>query len=53
MTEFDPESIPEDEEVDDTIPHPSPAEIGLLSIHDPDFIEELDRRAADGSPGIP
>jgi hypothetical protein len=53
MTEFDPEHIWDEEEIDDTIPHPSPDELGLLSIDDPGFIAELDRRAADNSPGIP
>jgi len=53
MTEFHPECVPDEEEIDWTIPHPSPDELGLLSIDDPDFINELDRRAADDSPSIP
>jgi len=53
MKEFDPGAIPEDEDIDDSIPHPSPGELDIMSIDDPDFIEELDRRWADDSPGIP
>ena len=30
-----------------------PCPPGIMSIHDPDFIEELERRANDGSAGIP
>jgi hypothetical protein len=53
MNGFDPNSIPEDGEIDISIPHPSPDELGVLSIHDPNFIEQLDRRAADDSGSIP
>jgi hypothetical protein len=40
-------------EVDDSIEHPSPDERGLLCFDDPDFLEQLERRSADNSPGIP
>ena len=30
-----------------------PAELDLLSMDDPNLIEELDRRSADDAPGIP
>lgn len=52
MAKFEPNWIPDDD-VDWSIPHPSPDEIGLWSVDDPGFIEELDRRAADDEPGIP
>ncbi len=52
MTDFHSESMPEEEEIDDSTQPPSPDEIGLWSIHDPGFLEELDRRFADDSPGI-
>ena len=53
MDELHSEDMPEEDDIDDTIPHPSPDEIGLWSIHDPGFLEELERRFADGSPGVP
>jgi hypothetical protein len=53
MTEFHSEGMPDEDDIDDSIPHPSPDEVGLWSIHDPGFLEELDRRSADDSPGIP
>jgi len=53
MNDFDPNSTPEDDEIDASISHPSPDELGVLSIHDPDFIEQLNRRAADDSGKIP
>jgi hypothetical protein len=53
MGGFDPDAISQDQDIDESIPHPSPDEIGIMSIYDPNFLEELDRRAADGSPTIP
>ncbi|MGD9636894.1 MAG: hypothetical protein AB7G28_05665 [Pirellulales bacterium] len=50
------QSIDEDDfegEIDDSIEHPSPDELGLLCFDDPDFLEQLERRSADNSPGIP
>lgn len=48
-------SLPENERLDlaarllDTVP----AELDLLSIDDPDLIDQLDRRAADDSGAVP
>jgi hypothetical protein len=39
MTEFQSEGMPEEDDIDDMIPHPSPDEVGLWSIHDPGFLE--------------
>ena len=52
MTEIRYE-MPDEDDIDDTIPHPSPDELGLLSLDDPDLIQELDRRWADDSSTIP
>jgi len=35
------------------IEHPDPDELGLWCIDDPGFLDELDRRVNDGTPGIP
>jgi hypothetical protein len=43
----------DDDDLDDTIDHPSPDELNLFCIDDPKLIEELDRRMADESPGVP
>jgi hypothetical protein len=53
MNDFDPNSISEDDHIDTSIPHPSIDELGVLSMHDPDFIEQLNRRAADDAGCIP
>jgi hypothetical protein len=41
------------DDVDDSIEHPSPDELGLLCFDDPDFLEQLERRFQDNSPTIP
>jgi hypothetical protein len=42
-----------DDDIDNSIDHPSPDDLGLLCFDDPNLLEELDRRMIDGSPGIP
>lgn len=49
MSEFHFEEMPEEDEIDDTIP----PELDLLSLDDPNLIEELDRRVADDAGLIP
>ena len=53
MAEFRSEHTPDEDEIDDSILHPSPEETGLWSIDDAGFLKELDRRWADESPTIP
>jgi hypothetical protein len=53
MTDFDPEGIPEDEGIDNSVPHPTPDELNLLCLDDPDLVQKLDQRWADDGPTIP
>ncbi len=53
MEELHFEEVPDDVDIDETIQHPAPDELNLLCLDDPDLIQKLDERWADGSPTMP